>query len=80
MPPRVDTVAGVYGGVGAGLIGTESLSLNPTLHVCGRQRKRHEMLTYGGAPHAFTVMASERYREDADRDSWIRFTQFLADS
>ena len=40
----------------------------------------HEMITYGGAPHAFTVFGSERYREDADRKSWDRFTRFLADT
>ena len=38
---------------------------------------KHEMITYGGAPHAFTVFESERYREDADRKSWARFSQFL---
>ncbi|MBM9604043.1 dienelactone hydrolase family protein [Desulfopila inferna] len=40
----------------------------------------HEMITYGGAPHAFTVFDTERYREDADRKSWQRFTRFLADT
>jgi dienelactone hydrolase len=37
----------------------------------------HEMITYGGAPHAFTVSGSDRYREDADKKSWERFTRFL---
>jgi len=37
----------------------------------------HEMITYSGAPHAFTVFGSDRYREDADRKSWARFTQYL---
>ncbi len=37
----------------------------------------HEMITYGGAPHAFTVFGSNRYREDADRKSWRRFSEFL---
>ncbi len=37
----------------------------------------HEMITYGGAPHAFTVFGSDRYREKADRDSWQRFTDYL---
>lgn len=37
----------------------------------------HEMITYGGAPHAFTVFGSERYREDADKKSWKRFRDFL---
>jgi dienelactone hydrolase len=37
----------------------------------------HEMIAYGGAPHAFTVFDSKRYREDADKKSWDRFTKFL---
>jgi dienelactone hydrolase len=37
----------------------------------------HEMITYGGAPHAFTVFGSSRYREDADKKSWSRFIGFL---
>ena len=39
---------------------------------------KHEMITYSGAPHAFTVFGSPRYREDADEKSWASFTQFLA--
>jgi len=38
----------------------------------------HEMITYSGAPHAFTVFHDKRYREDADRKSWRRFGEFLA--
>ena len=38
---------------------------------------RHEMITYSGAPHAFTVFGSDRYREDADAKSWARFSEFL---
>jgi dienelactone hydrolase len=37
----------------------------------------HEMITYGGAPHAFTVFGEDRYRADADKKSWKRFTEFL---
>lgn len=37
----------------------------------------HEMIAYSGAPHAFTVFGSPRYRADADKKSWNRFTQFL---
>lgn len=40
----------------------------------------HEMITYSGAPHAFTVFGSQRYREDADKKSWHRFTQYLAET
>jgi dienelactone hydrolase len=44
-----------------------------------KQKIRHEMISYSGAPHAFTVFGSDRYREDADRKSWQRFTGFLAE-
>lgn len=37
----------------------------------------HEMITYGGARHAFTVFGGSRYQEAADKKSWQRFTQFL---
>jgi len=37
----------------------------------------HEMLTYGGAPHAFTVIGSERYIEKADKKSWARLSTML---
>lgn len=37
----------------------------------------HQMISYGGAPHAFTVFDSDRYREAADRDSWTSFMAFL---
>jgi dienelactone hydrolase len=40
----------------------------------------HEMTTYSGAPHAFTVFGSSRYREDADKKSWQRFAAFLAET
>lgn len=40
----------------------------------------HEMITYGKAPHAFTVWGSDRYREDADKKSWDRFKAFLSET
>ena len=40
----------------------------------------HEMITYGGAQHAFTVFGGKRYQEAADKKSWKRFTEFLADT
>jgi dienelactone hydrolase len=44
------------------------------------KKVRHEMITYSGAPHAFTVFGSKRYREDADRKSWERFVGFLKET
>ena len=38
----------------------------------------HEMITYGGAQHAFTVFGQQRYQEKADKASWKRFQEFLA--
>ena len=40
----------------------------------------HEMITYSGAQHAFTVFGGERYQETADKKSWKRFTEFLAET
>jgi len=40
----------------------------------------HEMITYGGAQHAFTVFGENRYQEAADKKSWKRFTEFLAET
>jgi len=38
---------------------------------------KHEMIAYSGAPHAFTVFGTDRYREDADKKSWRRLVEFL---
>ena len=38
---------------------------------------KHELVTYSGAPHAFTVFGSKRYRKDADIRSWALFNDFL---
>ena len=40
----------------------------------------HEMITYGGAPHAFTVFDSKAYRADADKKSWSRFLLYLQET
>ncbi len=37
----------------------------------------YEIQVYSGAPHAFTVIGSGRYRETADRKSWSAFSDFL---
>ena len=39
----------------------------------------HEMITYSGARHAFTVFDGDRYQETADKKSWKRFQEFLAE-
>ncbi len=37
----------------------------------------YDVEVYSGAPHAFTVFGSDRYRERADMKSWAAFTAFL---
>jgi dienelactone hydrolase len=39
----------------------------------------YEMQVYAGAPHAFTVFGSSRYRKRADEQSWDAFTDFLGE-
>jgi dienelactone hydrolase len=39
----------------------------------------HEMHTYSGAPHAFSVFGSSRYHAEADRKSWARFSEYLGE-
>ena len=41
------------------------------------QKIPHEMIAYGGAPHAFTVFGDRRYHKSADEKSWNRLTDFL---
>jgi dienelactone hydrolase len=40
----------------------------------------HEMIAYSGAPHAFTVFGSDRYRKEADEKSWKRFGEYLQET
>ena len=50
-------------------------SLTNQLETAGLE---HEMVTFSGAPHAFTVFGSQRYREDADLKSWALFSEYLS--
>ncbi len=40
----------------------------------------HEMVTYSGARHAYTVFGSDRYDERADTRSWKRYMDFLSEA
>jgi len=58
----------------------ESVSLDELVGLSKELEKtgiKHEMITYSGAPHAFSVFGSDRYREDADKKSWRRLVEFL---
>jgi len=41
---------------------------------------KYDIEVYSGAPHAFTVIGSKRYREGADKKSWAAFDHFLKDT
>ncbi len=40
----------------------------------------YDIEVYSGAPHAFTVFGSDRYRKSADEKSWRSFSKFLMDN
>ncbi|MDF3128367.1 dienelactone hydrolase family protein [Kiritimatiellaeota bacterium B1221] len=40
----------------------------------------HELISYGAAPHSFTVFDTEAYQKEADQLSWTRFIAFLKET
>ena len=60
----------------------ESVSLDEFAGLAKELEKtklKHEMITYSGAPHAFTVFGTDRYQEVADKKSWRRLVEFLGE-
>ncbi|SIO20231.1 Dienelactone hydrolase [Rhodovulum sp. ES.010] len=66
----------LHGGADTSITMSDLVSLVNELEAAGT---RYEVQVYSGAPHAFTVFGSDRYRETADRESWDAFTDFLGD-
>lgn len=64
----------LHGSADTSVTMTDFAGLAEKLEAAGVQ---HEMITYSGAPHAFTVFGSSRYRKDADEKSWKRYVEFL---
>ncbi|MCR9221751.1 MAG: dienelactone hydrolase family protein [Alphaproteobacteria bacterium] len=64
-----------HGGADAAISMDEVAQLSRELEDAGVP---YEIQVYSGAPHAFTVFGSDRYREVADRQSWDAFSDFLA--
>ncbi len=38
----------------------------------------HQLISYGGAPHALIVSCFIRYHEKVDKKLWQQFTEFVA--
>ncbi|ODN70513.1 dienelactone hydrolase family protein [Methylobrevis pamukkalensis] len=63
-----------HGGADTSVPMTEVATLSTELEAAGVP---YEIEVYSGAPHAFTVFGSDRYREVADKKSWSAFETFL---
>lgn len=63
-----------HGGADTAISMADVASLSEQLEAAGVS---YEIQVYSGAPHAFTVFGSSRYREVADTKSWDAFTGFL---
>ena len=66
-----------HGGADTSITMGEVAALSGELEAAG---VRYEINVYSGAPHAFTVFGSDRYRKDADEKSWRAFLTFLNES
>lgn len=64
----------LHGGADTAIKMTEVASLSEELEAAGVD---YRIEVYSGAPHAFTVFGSDRYREAADQESWAAFGDFL---
>lgn len=63
-----------HGGADTSVTMDDVAALSKELEAAG---VTYEIEVYSGAPHAFTVFGSNRYREVADQQSWKAFQEFL---
>ncbi|CZF77884.1 Dienelactone hydrolase family protein [Grimontia celer] len=66
-----------HGGADSSIPMSDVADLSEELEVAGIP---YLIEVYSGAPHAFTVFESPRYREVADKRSWATFTGFLEEN
>lgn len=64
-----------HGGADTSITMDDVASLSKQLEAASIQ---YEIQVYSGAPHAFTVFGTDRYRKVADEHSWSAFKDFLA--
>jgi len=65
----------LHGGADSGIPNSEAAALADTLEAAGVP---YQLEIYSGAPHAWTVFGSDRYRPLADELSWSAFMDFTA--
>lgn len=66
-----------HGGADTSISIADAAELAKTLEDAGIT---YQLDIYSGAPHAFTVIGSDRYDERADKRSWMNFETFLEDN
>jgi len=66
-----------HGGADSSITMDHVAALSKELEATGIS---YEIQVYSGAPHAFTVFDSPRYRKVADERSWSAFSGFLAEN
>ena len=73
-PDQTPPILIAQGGADTSVPPADAFALVKTLEDKGIT---YELEVYSGAPHAFSVFGSDRYREVADEESWAAFQSFL---
>ncbi|MBT3238693.1 MAG: dienelactone hydrolase family protein [Rhodospirillaceae bacterium] len=73
-PAGTPPILVAHGGADTSITMDHVAALSKELEAAGVM---YEMQVYSGAPHAFTVIGSSRYRKVADEQSWDAFNDFL---
>jgi dienelactone hydrolase len=75
-PKNTPPILIAHGGADTGIPMSQVAALAEELEAA---KVPYEIEVYSGAPHAFTVIGSDRYQEKADKKSWAAFLDFLGD-
>ncbi len=67
----------LHGGADTGIPNSLAAALADELEASGTP---YQLEIYSGAPHAWTVFGSSRYRPEADAQSWDAFLTFTSDA
>jgi dienelactone hydrolase len=73
-PTETPPILVAHGGADTSITMDHVAALSKELEAA---KVNYEVQVYSGAPHAFTVFGSNRYRERADSQSWGAFKDFL---